>query len=353
MADMQVPDKVKSFWEKKEGRTGMIFTAGGIFGVLLIMMKFGAALVAAAANTVILGAYVIGIVVVASILMNPRFRAMCSFIFQSAMRWITSFFITIDPIGILKDYVEDLKASHAKMDEQIGKLKGVLAGLTRTIKDNQETMKNSLNLAQKAKERMGQAVDPLDVSRMRMQAKLKSNKAGRLKESNRTYQELYNKIEMIYRVLCKMYTNCEFIIEDTEDSIKIKETEWKAVRAAHGAMKSAMSVINGNSDKRAIFEQTLEYMANDLDTKVGEMERFMEVSQGFLDGVDLQNGVFEEKGFEMLEQWEKDADSWILGDEKATIIADSNNPNNILNLDRATVSGQPGANQYGNLFNKK
>ena len=339
MMDNQIPEKVKSFWDKKEGKTGLLFAVGGIVGALLIMFKFGAALVAAAQNTVILGAYVIGIVVIAYILMNPRFRALCSFIFQSAMRWITGFFITIDPIGILKDYVDDLKISHAKMDEQIGKLKGVLSGLSRTIKENDISAKNNLGLAD-------------DQIRMKAQMMLKSRKAGRLTESNRTFQELYTKIEMIYRVLSKMYINCGVLIEDTEDSVKMKEVEWKTVRIAHSAMKSAMSVINGNSDKRAIFEQTLEYMANDLDTKVGEMERFMEVSQSFLDGVDLQNGVFEEKGLEMLEKWEHDADSWLLGDDKVKIIADANNPNNILNIKRPVVAEQPGANQYSSLFNK-
>lgn len=352
MSDSQIPEKVKSFWEKKEGRTGMIFAAAGIFGGLLIMMKFGAALVAAAANTAILGAYVIGIVVVASILMNPKFRALCSFMFQSVMRWVTGFFVTIDPIGILKEYVDDLRASHDKMDTQIGKLRGVLAGLNKTINENAETMKNSMALAQKARERIGTAGSIDDQNRMKAQVMLKSRKAGRLQESNRTFNELKIKIEMIYRVLSKMYTNCEVLIEDTEDSIKVKEIEWKTIRAAHNAMKSAMSVINGNSDKRAIFEQTLEYMANDLDTKVGEMERFMEVSQGFLDGVDLQNGVFEEKGLEMLEKWEHDADSWLLGDDKGKLIAAANDPNDILNLDRATVASQPGANQYSNLFNR-
>jgi hypothetical protein len=352
MADIDIPEKVKSFWDKKEGKTGLLFAAGGIFGLLLIMSKFGAALVAAAQNTMILGIYVVGIVVMSYILMNPRFRAMCSFIFQSAMRWITGLFITIDPIGILKDYVEDLKASHAKMDEQIGKLKGVLSGLSRTIRENDESMKNNMGLAKRAQEQISKTGSTDDLNRMKAQVMLKSRKAGRLQESNRTFQELYTKIEMIYRVLSKMFVNCGVLIEDTEDSVKMKEIEWKTVRTAHSAMKSAMSVINGNSDKRAIFEQTLEYMANDLDTKVGEMERFMEVSQNFLDGVDLQNGVFEEKGLEMLEKWEHDADSWLLGDDKIKIIADANNPNNILNIERPIVAEQRGANQYGSLFNK-
>lgn len=348
MSEM-IPDKVKSFWDKKEGKTGMIFAAAGIFGVLLLMSKFGAMLINAAQNTIILGAYVIGIVIVSYILMNPRFRALCSFMFQSAMRWITGFFVTIDPIGILKEYVADLKASHAKMDVQISKLRGVLAELRKTISQNTEIMKNSMDLAQKAKEKMTTG-NIEDQNRMKAQVMLKSRKAGRLQESNRTFNELKNKIEMIYRVLSKMYTNCEILIEDTDDSIKMKEMEWKTIRSAHSAMKSAMSVINGNSDKRAIFEQTLEYMASDLGSKVGEMERFMEVSQGFLDGVDLQNGVFEEKGLEMLEKWEQDADSWLLGDDKSKIIAAANDPNDILNLDRDTIAAQSGSNQYSNLF---
>lgn len=350
MTDNQIPEKIKSFWDKKEGKVGMVFAAGGVLAAALVMVKFGAALVAAAQNTLMLGLYVGAIVAIAAIVMNPKFRALCSFMFQSAMRWITGFFITIDPIGILKEYVADLRASHAKMDEQIGKLRGVLAGLNKTINENNATMMDSIALAKKAQEKAGKAESIDDQNRMKAQIMLKSRRAGRLQESNRTFSELKTKIEMIYRVLSKMYMNCEVLIEDTEDSVKMKEIEWKTIRTAHSAMKSAMSVINGNSDKRAIFEQTLEYMANDLDTKVGEMERFMEVSQGFLDGVDLQNGVFEEKGLEMLEKWEKDADSWLLGDDKGKLIDAANDPSNVLNLDRATVAQQPGANQYSNLF---
>jgi len=309
MPETPMSDKVKSFWDKKEGKTGMIFAAGGIFAGLLIMMHYGPALVAAAQNTAILGLYVGAFVAVGALLMNKRFTTLCSFMFQSTMRWITSWFITVDPIGILKEYVEDLKASHAKMDEQIGKLRGVIAGLNRTIKENNESMQNNMNLASQARNRLNNSNSTEDINRMKAQVMLKSRKAGRLKDSNRTFQELRNKIEMIYRVLSKMYTNCGVLIEDTEDSVKMKEIEWKTTRAAH-----------------------------------------MEVSQNFLDGVDLQNGVFEEKGLEMLEKWEQDADAWLLGGEKEQIISDSSNPNNILNVDIPLVAEQKGANQYGNLF---
>jgi chromosome segregation ATPase len=265
------------------------------------------------------------------------------------MRWITGIIIEIDPISILKSYVEDLKKSHAEMDKQIGKLRGTLAELKRKIKENTATMESSMSIAKQAQKNMKNAKGEAQ-ARMKAQVMLKTRKTGRLKDSNRTFQELHNKIEMIYRVLSKMHINCGVLIEDTEDSVEQKEIEWKTIKSAHGAMKSAMSIINGNQDKRAIYEQALDIMANDLDTKVGEMERFMEVSQGFLDGVDLQNGVFEEKGMELLEQWENDADSWLLGDEKSQLIKDSHDDDNELDVD-ATITAPPGSINYKNLFN--
>jgi len=351
MSVMPTMDKVKSFWDKPEGKTGMIFAAGGILGFILIMMNFGAALVAAAQNTMILGLYVLAAVGIGYVLLDPKFRALGSFMYKSVMRWFTGMFIQIDPIGILKDYIEDLKENHESMNGHIARLRGVLSELQTKIRENSTLAKNSMLIADQAKKGMGAAtVDSDSAQRMKAEFVLKTRKAGRLQESNKTFQELYTKIEMIYRVLSKMYTNCGIIIEDTADTVKQKELDWKTVRIAHSAMKSAMSVVNGNKDKRALYEQALDIMAADLGAKVGEMERFMEVSQGFLDGIDLQNGVFEEKGLELLEKWEQDADSWMLGDEKTKIIADANNPSNILNVDRPTIAEQPGSNQYGKLF---
>lgn len=350
MPDMPIVDKAKSFWEKPEGRTGMFFAAGGIVGLIILMTKFGAALVQAAQNTAVLAAYVIGFLVAGYILMDPRFRATMFYMYKGIMRTVTGMFIQIDPIAILKTYIDDLKSNHEDMYKQISRLRGVLAELKNKITENEQLMKQNMALAAQAQKKMKSAESD-DVTRMKAQFMLKTRKAGRLQNSNRTFKELYTKIEMIYRVLNKMYMNCGVLIEDTEDSIEQKETEWKTIKMAHGAMKSAMSIIRGDKDKRAIYEEALDIMAADLGAKVGEMEHFMEVSQGFLDGIDLQNGVFEEKGLEMLEKWEKDADSFLLGDEKEELIKQSNDENNILNIELPLESRSKNPTNYSNLFN--
>ena len=143
---------------------------------------------------------------------------------------------------------------------------------------------------------------------------LKSRKAGRLKESNMRLEDLYKKMEVLYRVLSKMYENSEILKEDIADQVEVKEQERKAIHASHSAMKSAMNIISGNTDARYMFDMALEAIADDVSEKVGEMERFMDMSSNFMESVDLRNGVFEEEGLAMLEEWEKKGVSKILGD---------------------------------------
>jgi predicted nucleic acid-binding Zn-ribbon protein len=182
---------------------------------------------------------------------------------------------------------------------------------------------------------------------------LKSRKAGRLRESNIKYEDLYRKMEVLYRVLSKMYENSQILMEDIKDQVDVKEQERKAIHASHSAMRSAMSVISGDKDKRALFDQALEAITDDVSQKVGEMERFMEVSENFMQSIDLQNGVFEEEGLRMLEQWEKEGASLLLGPAKETLINEANDDSNVLDLKtpvKESVRSGAHKNQYDNFF---
>ena len=128
-------------------------------------------------------------------------------------------------------------------------------------------------------------------------------------------------MEVLYRVLTKMYENSQIMQEDIADQVEVKEQERKAIHASNSAMRSAMSVIRGDKDKRAMFDQALEAVADDVSQKVGEMERFMELSDNFMKSIDLQNGIFEEEGVKMLEKWENEGVSKLLGGEKESIIS--------------------------------
>ncbi len=334
-------NKSRSFWTKPEGITGAIFLIGAILlGASLISTGIGAllAFIATGIGKVVTFG-VLGVLLFTAL--DSKARNLISYLYKSSMRWITGLFVTMDPIGILKNYVADLKSNLKKMRMQIGKLKGQMHKLKEMIHNNKKEIKSNLELASAAKK-----------SQEQTQMILKTRKAGRLKESNLKLGDLYKKMEVLYRVLSKMYENSYILAEDIEDQVKLKEQERKAILAGHSAMKSAMNIIKGDADKRMMFDQALETIADDVSNKVGEMERFMEMSESFMDSIDLQNGIFEEKGMQMLEQWEKKSTSLLLGTEKEDLISKANNDEEVLDLNQPikepVKTGR--GNQYDSFF---
>ncbi|MCG8802322.1 PspA/IM30 family protein [Tenacibaculum finnmarkense] len=327
----------KSFWEKPEGKTGMFFTALLAGGSMYFLYKALPYLINIVENTLHLGLLLAGLGALIYMILDPKMRNLVFYMYKSFMRWITGLFILIDPIGILKSYIDDLKDNLKKMNKQIAVLKGQMRRLQQIMNENKKNINNNLKLASAAKEKDKKGI-----------MILKSRKAGRLRESNLKLDELYRKMEILYRVLTKMYENSEILVEDIEDQVLVKEQERKAIRASHSAMKSAMNIISGNNDKKEMFDRALEAIADDVSMKIGEMERFMEMSNGFMDSIDLQNGIFEEEGLDLLDKWEKEGVSLILGNQKDLLVNDSHS----VDLDAPTLKKNKNQNnQYTDLFN--
>ncbi|MBP6812164.1 MAG: hypothetical protein KA138_11625 [Saprospiraceae bacterium] len=341
MTDMQ-PMKPKNFWERPEGLTGGLFMAAILLGGGYLLYQALPTLITLASNTLYLAGLLAALAAVVYMVLDPKMRNLVWYIYKSIMRAITGVFVQIDPIGILKSYIEDLKDNLGKMNSQISNLKGQMYKLGEMIKQNNANIKNNLNLAGKAKETGREAL-------MVLQAR----KAGRLQDSNVKLEDLYKRMEVLYRVLTKMYENSEIMLEDLSDQVIVKEQEYKAIKASHSAMRSAMNILSGNSDKKYMYDMALEAMADDVGQKVGEMERFMDMSKNFMDGIDLQNGVFEEEGLAMLDKWEKEGVSFLLGGDKKKIVAKANSPAETLDLNAPHVmpsKEERGGNQYDTFF---
>lgn len=339
---MSPETKARSFWKRPEGKTGVFFLIALLVGGGILASAFISSLVAFLSTTIglIIGLLVLGVIVFTAI--DPKARNLVSYMYKSVMRWITGIFIQLDPIAILKNYVDDLKENLKKMNRQISQLRGQMHKLKEMIINNKKEIDTNLTLASKARDNNDNAI-----------MVLKSRKAGRLKESTLRLEDLYKKMEVLYRVLGKMYENSQIMMEDIQDQVEVKEQERKAILASNSAMKSAMNIISGNKDKREMFDMALEAVADDVSQKVGEMEQFMEVSQNFMQSLDLQNGIFEEEGLKMLEKWENQGMSILLGDDKAKLLVQANNDSDVLDLDAPIAvkeKVEQRRNQYDNFF---
>ncbi len=299
--------KNKSFWSRPEGILGAIILLAIIGGGGYLLISNLAAITAFMGNVLGLAVVILALGVLLYMVLDPKMRNLVSYMYKSAMRKITSIFITIDPIGILKNYVEDMEKNLSNLDSQISNIMGQISKIKNLWKKNEEEIKKNLMRAKKAKE-LGDEKNTL----------LSSRKAARLRDVNDKYASLLKKMDILKRLLKKMYDNSEILLEDTKDQVKVKEEERKAIRTSHSAMKSAMNILRGNSDKRMMFDQAVEHIADDIAMKVGEMERMMELSSNFMESIDIENAQFEDKGLQMLEEFEKQSTLLMLDTPKVS-----------------------------------
>ncbi len=303
---MENPEfKQKSFWKRPEGVTGAIVLAGLILGGGYLLYLNLPWIISLTQNILYLSGLLVVLGAVAYVVLDPKMRNLVWYMYKSVMRSITSWFVQLDPIGILKSYVEELQKNLAKMRKQIGAIRGQMRQLQNLVEKNNAEIQENMKLAAAARNKG-----------MDNQVMLSSRKAARLQESNQKYQQLLQKMEILYRILTKMEQNSEILLEDTKDQVALKEQERKAIRASHSAMRSAMSIISGDPDQRAMFDMAMESIAEDVANKVGEMERFMEMSANFMQTIDLQEGIYQEEGMQMLEKWEKESTLMLLDSPK-------------------------------------
>ena len=321
----QIPEtfKPKSFWERPEGTTGMLIGIPLLLAAGVAFYKLLPYIISLLQNTITAISLGAVLFIMIYVLTDKRFRTLCWYAYKSIMRALTSLFVTIDPIGILKNYVDKLKENAREMNEQIGNLRGQMRNLQTTISQNEKNRIDALKMADAARKNEKNAVFVL-----------KARKAGRLEESNLTLQNLYERMELLYRVLLKMYETCLVLVEDMSDEVDVKTREREAILASYSAYKNASKIIHGETDKKEVFDMAMEYLADDYGKKLGEIENFMTISQSFIESVDLQNGIYEEEAMKKLEEWEQKGDSILLGNQKKLLIAQANDPNLILDLNK-------------------
>lgn len=305
--------KPKSFWERPEGVTGQIFGVSIIAGGGYLLYQALPYIITLLQNTIYAMALGVVAVILGFIITDKRFWRLGKYMYMSLMRKITQIFVEIDPIGIMKNYVVELEAKLQNMNKRIAQLSGMIRACKEEISKNEKTKSGALKMVNEAQKTGKTTVIALH-----------SRKAGRMAEANITYQDLLAKLELLHRVLVKYQDVSNFLIEDMKQEIDVKQRKKEMADAAHSAMKSAMSIINGDPDAKEMFNMANEYLAADYAMKIGEIEDFVRMSDSFMSSVDLQNGVYEADALKMLEDWEKNADSIVLGDSKRLLI--ENNP---------------------------
>jgi hypothetical protein len=271
------------------------------------------------------------------ILSNKKFQTLCSFAFKAAMRKITGAFIEIDPIGIMKSYIEDLRAKRGTMEESIGKLRGQIKVCENQVNLNDSEYEKQMSTFKVAKEK-----------NMASAATVASRQAGRLEKLNKeSLRPLLLQMQVHLKALNKYYEVTGTVIDDLGNEVKAQEMQRKMIMESYSAMSTAKKILMGGTDQKELFDQAMEFTVNDYALRCGEIENFIENSRGFVEGLDLQNGVYEADALKKLQEWENKADSILLGNGKQQMLE-----HQVVSSTMNVGIGLPSAVDYSELLRK-
>lgn len=331
MADISMDStsaKIKSFWQRPEGTSGMITLGLLGLGGFFLLSAFGpvitggltalSGIVAGVAGLTLHAAYlVINLALLAAtifVVTNKKFLLLSSYMFKSAMRALTGWLVEIDPIGIMKNYIDQLKEKYQILKAQIDKLTGEIRICQTQIDSNTTEANKAASVAKEAQRQL--AAHP----EYRSQLMLSTNQVRRLTESNTKLTTLLKQMQFILMALKKYKDAADVVIQDMSADVKVKSEERKAILMASGAIKTAKALLRGDPDERELYDQALQFVVDDYAQRYGEIESFMDDAKPFIDSLDLQNGASNSDALAQLQAWSSKADSILLGGEKIKMI---------------------------------
>ncbi len=247
-----------------------------------------------------LGLLIGGIMAVVYVLfLDPRTSTLLKYIYASGTRALLKQFVDIDAIGVLNTYKDRLTDRLKIMDKHLGGLKGQRDDLEKVIGENEHERVHQLKLAEQAMKQSGAKPE------LKKEIGLKSRQAGRLENSNVTLSKLFAKIDQLYKDMMSRREAADITLQDITAEIDVRTREQKALYKGYNVMLQAQRFFNANDAERGMYDMALERLTDDYAQKMGEIETFIELSKSIVNGIDLDNGIYEENAVAQIDAWNK------------------------------------------------
>ena len=313
---METTTTTKPWYKKSENIIGAPVVGLALAALFVYAGIHVLPFVIAAATNTIYAVFLMGILAALTFAaLDKNVHAAVYYAWKSLTRAIGYAIVNQDPIGVIETTIKIMQSRLDEMSASKSEVGGQLKGLTSKIKSNQDRAELDMKKAAQA-DKQGD-----------LQGKtLMALEAQQLILSNKRLTETKNKIELMYRVLDKMVSTVDFNIKKTQSELEIKKEERKAIMAAHAGMVKGWKVIGATGPEAEMFNRAMENIAETANRQLAEIEDIMDLSQGIIKGVDLEKGVIQDDALKMLENWEKNGSSALLGTDKAVLISQAYDP---------------------------
>jgi len=202
--------------------------------------------------------------------------------------------VKTNPIAILEGYVDDLKKKRIKM-----------------VKGRKVMMRQISNVEGKRQKRSEEYEEYKSLAlaaRKRGDKTLEGRNAGRaiqLETIIQKYQAMVDKMSFLLKVIKRMEKASDTMISEISFKVGLKKEEYEMMKTSHGVISDAWAIVKGGTSQKQLYDEAWDYVTEQTEFRVMDMENMLHGMQDFMDNVDLKNEASLEKGLIKLDEWEK------------------------------------------------
>lgn len=302
--------KIKSYWNRPGGKIGTILgLAGlGVAGYFLVPI-----LLTITWNFVNLAIALAVAFALFMFLSNKKLWRGLFYLYEIIIKKLVGFVIELDPFIIAEDYIQDIEKERENLYDKSLEVDGQKEALEAKIKEKNREKIKQLDIAAAAQK-----------SGMTMELANATRQAQRLDQYVQQLTPIKQNLENVGKYLQQVHKNSKFMLDDMKNDLELKKDLYKSVTKGNNALKSALSIFNGNTEKKLMVEQSMDYLKDDIAKKLASMKKAINYSSDFMKSIDLENASYQAEGLRMLEEYKPDVFLFNKGESPEMVKAEAN-----------------------------
>jgi hypothetical protein len=281
----------KTFWQRPEGPFGMVVLAalivGGGIGLYLILPF----LIVLLTNTLYAAALAGALIAILWLAFNPTVRTAVSNLFQNTVRFFASWVVETDPIGILRNNLDDMKKAKYALDQTLQRFAGSDERLQRSIAAKTEEINTLGRKATKAQQMATAATDPMEKERLSLERQTFLEQAGMLMQGVKQLQALEDQTAKMLQTFQHWSQIADSKIQRTENKVGFLAEQRKMILDAKATLGMGQRLLRGNPEQLKMVDMALDYLEEDTARTLGEIKEFSRYTDKLLTDDQIESGA--------------------------------------------------------------
>jgi len=278
-----------SFWQRPEGTTGKLLIGAIVAGIGYAAYVFLPFLITLAQNTLYLG-FLVGVIAALYyiVFVAERPRTLLFFALQGISRWLTSFVVAVDPVGILQSFIKDMQNKRKDVVVAIKGMEQLRSKVRQQINLKTKERDDAAQMALAAKKRLEQGgLDASQISGLQIKLQEYAERVGRRDKAINTLQTYAQQAEQGITALTRIDNVIQYHISNSTDEMEELKTDNELALMSLAATRAANDAL-GDSDKLDVKSMAVDVIRDRTAKATSEVEHLIESTRSIQGDMDLE-----------------------------------------------------------------